>query len=193
MAVNKKLKRSINEVVMLVVLLILALAVWFIMLYNPVRSETAELKLEMKSDQDSLEVIERYRSMEVEAQAKINKLNEEITQWDERFPPRSELVAVAKQIISFCHTNEIQLIGMKPSLLELYALENAGNKVAGEYVYKQLFNLELRGRYMNLGRMLTRIDKLPFNVTITDVSMATVPDFRPELDIELSMFLYVHQ
>lgn len=193
MPVNKKLKRSINEVIMLGVLLILALTVWFIMLYNPVISETAELKLEMKSDQDSLEVIERYRSMEVKAQAKINKLNEEITQWDERFPPRGELVAVAKQIISFCHTNEMQLIGMKPSILELYALENAGNKVAGEYVYKQLFNLELRGRYMNLGRMLTRIDKLPFNVTITDLSMATVPDFRPELDIQLSMFLYVHQ
>ena len=193
MAANKKLKKSINEMIMLVVLLILAVIVWFIMLYNPVRSETTLLKKEMKSDQDSLEVILKYNLMKEDAQDKIRQLNEKITQWDARFPPRGELVAIAKQLISFCHNNEIQLINMQPSLLELYALENAGNKVAGEYVYKQLFNLELRGRYMNLGRMLDRIGKLPFNVTVTDVSMAAVPDSRPELDIELSMFLYVHQ
>lgn len=193
MAANKKLKQSINELIMLVVLLVLAVTVWFIMLYNPVMSETAELKKEMRADQDSLEAIEKYRSMEMDAQEETKKLNEEIAQWDARFPPRGELVAVAKQIISFCHNNEIQLIDMQPSLLELYALENAGNKVAGEYVYKQLFNLELQGRYMNLGRMLERIDKLPFNVTVTDVSMAAIPDSRPNLDIDLSMFLYVHQ
>ena len=193
MAANKKLKKSINELIMLAVLLILAVTVWFIMLYNPVMSETAELKKDMKADQDSLDAIEKYRSMEVAAQEKIKNLNEEIIQWDERFPPRGELVAIAKQIISFCHTNEIQLIEMQPSLLELYALENAGIRVAGEFVYKQLFKLELQGRYMNLGRMLERIDKLPFNVTVTDVSMAAIPDSRPKLDIELSMFLYVHQ
>jgi len=193
MAANRKLKQSIKELIMLVVLLILAVIIWFIMLYNPVMSETAELKKDMRADQDSLCAIEKYRSMKMVAQEKIKKLNEEITQWDARFPPRGELVAIAKHIISFCHTNEIQLIDMQPSLLELYALENAGNKVAGEFVYKQLFNLELQGRYKNLGRMLERINKLPFNVTVTDVSMAAIPDSRPKLDIELSMFLYVHQ
>ena len=67
MAANKKLKQSINELIMLVVLLVLAVTVWFIMLYNPVMSETAELKKEMRADQDSLEAIEKYRSMEMDA------------------------------------------------------------------------------------------------------------------------------
>ena len=72
-------------------------------------------------------------------------------------------------------------------------LEQAGNIVAGQYVSKQLLNMTLRGRFLNLGRMLERIDQLPFKVTVTDVTMNSLPNERPELEIGLDMFLYVHE
>ncbi len=189
----KKRMKPRDELLLSGLMLLALVVVWFMILYNPVVAKNSKLKQEMRADKDSVEAIEHYKVMEVKLNQRAEELSKEIVEWDRRFPPRNQLVPLARRIISFCHDSGIRLIEMKPSLFELYALERAGNMISGRYVYKQLVNLHMRGRYLDFGRMLERIDALPFNITITDIKLNVLPGKRPQVDIELNIFLYVHR
>ena len=190
---RKRRNKARDELMMVLAILVGVIAAWYLFLYQPVTAKTALIREDMKADKDSIAAIDRYKQMEADLQKQIELLNAQIEDWDARFPPRSSLVTVAKRIIAFCHDNGIQLVEMHPSLFELYALEQAGNTIAGRFVFKQLFNLKLRGNYINVGRMLEKVENLPFRITVSDVKMMVVPDGRPNLDIELDMFIYVHR
>ena len=193
MAPLKKYSKLLNELILSIAIMMGFVIGWYLLIYQPLISKSANLKNEMASGQDSLEITEKYKAMKLGLDKQIVELNEEIKEWDSRFPPRSSLVEITRQLISFCDNNGLRLIDMQPSLFKLYAMERAGNRVAGRYLYKQLFNLKLRGRYKNLGRMLKNMNELPFNVTVSDLKLKVIPDSRPELDIDLNMFLYVRQ
>ncbi len=193
MATSKKRSRARDELLLVIVILISILAGWYVFLYKPVNAKTVAFKQDIKADQDSLAAIVRYKEMQAALSEYVEQLNEEIENWDAKFPPRSSLVTIAKQILFFCQNNGIKLVAMQPSLFELYALERAGNTIAGRYIYKQLFTLKLRGQYRNFGRMLERMQSLPFKVTVSDISMTIVEGSRPVLDIDLNMFIYVHR
>lgn len=190
---QSKYKQALNQLIMAGLLLTVAVIAWYMLLYHPVSAKIVEKKASMKSDQDSLAAAERYKVMDIAFQKQIKELNQKINEWDASFPSRSSIVSLAKQLTDFFDSYSIELLEMQPSLFELYALERAGNNVDGDYVSKQLLNMKLRGRYLNLGRMLEQIDTLPFKVTVTDLDLDVIPLERPELEINLDMFLYVHK
>ncbi len=174
-------------------IMIAVIGIWYAVLYRPVIARTATIREDMKANEDSITAIVRYKEMESALKNRIKQLYEEIDAWDSRFPPRSSLINIAKQIMSFCQANGIKLEEMQPSLFELYALERAGNTVAGKYIFKQLFTLRLRGQYRNFGRMLERMQSLPFKITVSDIKMSVIEGSRPDLNIDLEMFIYVHR
>ncbi len=188
-----KYTKARNHLIMAGIILVAVVVGWFTLLYNPISTDIKALNAAIASEQDSLTAVERYKTQDKALRQRIEILKLEAVDWDNSFPPRKQLVSLAKQLISYFASYGIELVEMQPSLFELYALEQAGNIVAGKYVSKQLLNMTLRGRYLNLGRMLERIDQLPFKVTVTDVSMNSLPNERPELEIGLDMFLYVHE
>ncbi|MCF7810825.1 type 4a pilus biogenesis protein PilO [bacterium] len=193
MATIDKYNKAKKQLVLKGFVLVVVVIGWFVLLFNPISSDIRSLNAAIKSEEDSLIAVEKYKTQEEALQRKIKDLNIRVEEWDKSFPHRKELVSLAKELISYFASYGIELIDMRPSLFELYALEHAGNTVAGQFVSKQLLNMTLRGRYLNLGRMLERIDQLPFKVTVTDVAMNSVPNERPELEIRLDMFLYVHE
>jgi Tfp pilus assembly protein PilO len=190
---RKRRNKARDELMMVTGILIAVIAVWYFILYQPLAAKTVTIRSDMKADKDSLAAIDRYKAMSTALSQQIEVLDKQIGEWDVMFPPRSGLVEVARRLIAFCEENGIQLVEMHPSLFELYALEQAGNTVAGKYVFKQLFNLKLRGNYINTGRMLERVKNLPFRMTVSDVRMSVAPENRPQLDIEIDMFIYVHR
>lgn len=190
---EQKFTKARNNLIMAGMILIAIAVGWFTLFYKPMSTEIQTLNTAIKSDQDSIAAVERYKTQEKILRLRIETLKIEVEEWDSSFPPRKQLVSLAKQLISYFASYGIELIEMQPSLFELYALEQAGNIVAGQYVSKQLLNMALRGRYLNLGRMLDRIDQLPFKVTVTDITVNPLPNERPELEIGLDMFLYMHE
>ena len=190
---QNKFKKARNQLVFSGLILVFAMIGWYMALYRPVSAKNVELRAAIESEQDSMVAIERYKAQALALEVRMEKLNQEIEEWDASFPPRRDIVSLAKQFILFFNSYGIELIEMQPSLFELYALERAGNIIAGEYVSKQLFSMILRGRYLNLGRMLEQIDTLPFKVTVSNLEMEVLREERPELEIKLDMFLYVHQ
>lgn len=191
MPTGKKYLKLRKDLIISAAILTLFVAGWYLFLYRDLIADTNDLRIKMESDQDSIHFIEKYKNLDIDLKLQIEKLNDEIEVWDSRFPPRSSLVEIARNLIGFCNNHGLQLVDMKPSLFELYALERAGNQVSGQFLIKQLFNLKLRGRYRSLGMMLENMDELSFNVTVSNLSMQVIAGSRPELDIDLDMFLYV--
>ncbi len=193
MAMGKKKMKPRDELIAVAMLILAAFGAWYVVLYKPVVAKTAEIINSINVDQDSLVAIERYKLLTVSLDAQTKLVDKNIIEWDAGFPPRSSLVVLAKEIVAFSHSQELILVEMQPSLFELYALENSGNKVAGKFIQKQLFNVTLRGRFLDFGRMLEHIDRLSFNVTIADVEMTAIEDKIPLVEINMNLFLYVHQ
>lgn len=172
--------------------MLIALAGWYLMLYQPVTKKTAELQALVNSQEDSLEAANKYKMNAAALQIKIDELHQQVGAWDARFPARTEIVSLAKQILNFGALHKLDLIEMRPSLYELYALEKAGAHVSGRYAMQLPLTCQFRGRYLDLGLMLEEISSLPFNVTISDVSMLPAEGRYPLLDVRLRLLLYVH-
>jgi Tfp pilus assembly protein PilO len=193
MATVDKYNKAKNQLILKGFVLIAVVIGWLFLLYNPTSSDIKALNAAIKSEEDSLIAVERYKSQDEALQFRIENLNLEVEEWDNSFPPRKELVSLAKQLISYFADYGLELTEMQPSLFELYALEHAGNTVAGQFVSKQLLKMTLKGRYLNLGRTLEHVNQLPFKVTVADVALSSIPNERPELEIKLDMFIYVHE
>jgi Tfp pilus assembly protein PilO len=171
--------------------LLIAVFAWYLALYSPVTAQTADIDKLIATRKDSVAAILRYRIEEAAFQTKIDQLTQEREVWDKRFPPRTQIVVIAKQILDFAEKENLDLIEMKPSLYELYALERSGATTAGRYVMQLPLNVRFEGRYLDLGRMLEKVYSLPFNVTISDMNIESIPARYPLLDIRLRMFIYV--
>ncbi len=191
MALKKKLGPK-QEIGLAGVVILLALVGWDFMLYQPIISQTQEIKEQLRSQEDSLKAVLKYKANTANLQLQINDLNNEISDWDTRFPARTEIVSLAKQILNFGALHNLELIEMRPSLFELYALEKAGARVSGRYTMQLPISCHFQGRFLDLGKMLEDVSNLPFNATVADVALSPVPKRYPELDIKLRIFLYVH-
>lgn len=181
-----------QEILVSSVALLLAIMGWYFGLYQPVSAQTAELNGEIKGLQDSIRAIDKYRTQEKALRFSIAKLEEDISLWDQRFPPRSQIVALTTQIITFMENFDLSLIEVQPSLFDLYALERAGAHVAGSYVMQLPLTFKLHGRYLNMGKMLENLDELPFNLTIAEIEIDALKDKYPQVETRLRLFLYVH-
>jgi len=172
--------------------LLLAIALWYFLLYSPVQKETAALRTVVASQEDSLQAINRYKANVAMLNTKVIECQANIATWDGRFPARTEIVNLATQILNFGSKHNLDLVEMKPSLFELYALEKAGAHMSGRYVMQLPLNCRFRGAYLDLGEMLEDVSSLPFNLSIADVSIKPVPHAYPQLDFRLRLYLYVH-
>jgi Tfp pilus assembly protein PilO len=172
--------------------LMVGLVGWYFALYSPVVTKSTELKIQTESQEDSLDAMRQYKINTAKLIVQNAALDSQIAAWDARFPARTEIVELAKQILAFGDAHNLDLIEMRPSLFELYALEKAGAHVSGRYMMQLPISCQFRGRYLDLGLMLEKIGQLPFNVTIADVGLTRSPTHYPLLDIKLRLFLYVH-
>jgi len=188
MATNIKYNKARNQLILAGLILAALVIGWFVLLYNPISTDIQVLNAAIKSEEDSLIALERYKSQDEDL-----RLSNEVDERDDSIPPRKQLVSITKQLNSYFASYDFELIEMQPSLNELNSIERAGINVAGKYISKQLLKVTLHGRYFSLGRMLERIDQLPFRVTVTNVAMNSIPNNRPELEIKLDMFLYVRE
>ena len=173
-------------------ILLIAIVGWFFLLYQPIIKATEEFKLQLESQEDSLKADQAYKVNTTRLNLQINELNQQIAGWDARFPARTEIVSLARQILNFGSLHNLELIEMRPSLFELYALEKAGARISGKYTMQLPISGHFQGRFLDLGKMLEDVANLPFNATVADVSIAPVPKRYPDLDIKLRIFLYVH-
>jgi Tfp pilus assembly protein PilO len=188
--VGKKMGTK-QELALSATLMVVGIGLWYFILYQPVAQKTSELQALVDSQQDSLEAVKKYKLNVTSTQIKITALQTEIATWDARFPERKEIVNLATQILDFSSRHNLELIDMRPSLYELYALERAGAHMSGKYVMQLPLSCHFRGLYLNLGKMLEDVSSLPFNVTVADVKLSPVPSEYPLLDIRLRVFLYV--
>jgi len=172
--------------------MLLAVIGWYFLLYQPVSSATEAIKLQFASKEDSLKADQNYKINTARLLLQIKDLDAQIGAWDSRFPARTEIVSLAKEILHFGEAHNLDLIEMRPSLFELYALEKAGAHVSGRYTMQLPISCHFQGRYLDLGKMLEDVANLPFNATVADVSLTPIPKRYPELDIQLRLFLYVH-
>jgi len=172
--------------------MLFGIALWYFFLYQPVSNKTEELRSLISSQEDSLKAENRYRVNVASLNVGINQLDTLKKTWDARFPDRSHIVDLATQILNFSSEHELELVEMKPSLYELYALEKAGARMSGRYIMQIPLNCRFRGEFLEMGKMLEDVATLPFNMSIADVSLEGAVGRYPLLDIRLRLFLYVH-
>jgi Tfp pilus assembly protein PilO len=174
------------------IILLLAVAAWYALLYSPVQAKTARLYEAIKSDRDSVKAVENYNAQEAAFRSRGDLIRSQTLNWDSRFPPRDSIVALARTLIDFAAQNNLLLLELQPSLFELYALEREGTQVSGRFVMQLPLKFKMQGRYLDLGKLLESIEELPFNLTVADVAVAPIPEHAPELDISLDVYLYIH-
>lgn len=181
-----------EELIVSGVLLILAIVGWFILIYKPVVARTNQLNDDISSMEDSISSIQKYKTQESTLRGHISRLQQEIDEWDDRFPPRNSIVSLAKQIVTYGESFNIKLTEIQPSLFDLYALERAGAQVSGAYVMQMPLKLRFQGRYLNTSKMIDQLNSLPFNVSVTDVDFNVIADKYPQVECSLNLYLYVH-
>jgi len=181
-----------QELALSIGMMLFGIALWYFLLYQPVSTRTEELNGLIDSQEDSLRAENRYKVNVTSLNVAIQQLDTLIASWDSRFPERTQIVSLASQILNFGSEHNLELIEMKPSLYELYALEKAGAHMSGRYIMQIPLNCRFQGEFLDLGQMLEAVVGLPFNMTIADVSLQPVQGNYPQLDIRLRLFLYVH-
>lgn len=112
-----------EEILLSAGVMLLAALIWYFFLYTPIVEKTAELKGLIASQEDSLRAVQKYKLNVATLQVKIANLDTSIAEWDARFPERTQIVALATQILNFGSDHNLDLVEVKPSLFELYALE----------------------------------------------------------------------
>lgn len=193
MAAFGKKMSPVQELIISGVVMVGAIALWYFLLYAPVVSETAAFERKLATEEDSVQAIKKYQINVSVLNTKIDTLRTQLAVWDARFPERTQIVSLATQILNYGTSHGLDLVEVKPSLYELYALERSGAHVSGRYVMQLPLSCHFRGEYLNLGPALEQIASLPFNVTIADVSLDPWKGHYPVLDIHLRLFLYVRQ
>ena len=181
-----------DELIFFGVVLALCIAAWYITLFQPVTAKVANIEQEMVSEHDSIAASQRYNTQTLALTAQTEQIRQQIGALDSRFPPRDSVVALAKYLINFAGERGLDLIQIQPSLFELYALEKGGAPISGRFVMHLPIRFKLEGRYLDLGRMLDDVNKLPFNLTVADMRIAVIPDRAPLIEAELEVYLYVH-
>lgn len=182
-----------EELILSGVVLLIATIAWFLLLYQPVKTRSDMLSMDMHNLDDSLKAIEEYKTQDQLLRVRIDQLNEEIDKWDDRFPPRSTIVSLTKQIIDFAQSFGLQLIAVEPSLFDMYALEKAGVQVSGTFIMQMPIKFHFRGRFLNTGKMLEMMEELPFNISLSEVEIVSIPDLYPLVESRISLYLYIHK
>lgn len=181
-----------EELIAIAGILVAAAFAWYLILYNPVNSQAEQLNVEFVNLQDSLNADTNYKAKTTALQVQITKLEGNISDWDARFPSRKQIVSLTKQIISFFKDTGLDVVEVSPSLFELYALEKAGARVAGQYVMQLPLHFTLHGRFLDIGKMLENLESLPFNMTIADIDISANKAIYPQVEGKFGLYLYVH-
>lgn len=182
-----------EELIISGVVLLIAAIVWYLALYQPVTAKAHSLSQNIASLDDSLKAIEDYKTQSKMLQIRINQIDEEIEKWDDRFPPRSNIVSLTKQIIDFAESFGLKLVMVEPSLFDLYALEKAGVQVSGNFIMQMPITFRFRGRFLNTGQMLEKMEELPFNTSLSEVEILSLPDQYPLVESRISLYMYIHK
>ncbi|MFN3821294.1 MAG: type 4a pilus biogenesis protein PilO, partial [bacterium] len=108
-----------------------------------------------------------------------------------RFPPRMELVSLARSLIELGKSKGLALIDIRPSLQELYALERSGVPVSSQNLMKLPIRIRFQGRFHPLGKFLEDLSQLPFQATVADFAIVQRDEIYPDVEAVFFMFLYV--
>lgn len=172
-------------------MLILAVAAWYLALFQPVQVKISRIEAEMAQNRDSLNAVQQYTAQEKRFMVLAEQAKQEISDWEARLPSRDSIVVLARTLMDYAAEHQVRLVSIKPSLYELYALEKAGAPVTGRFVMQLPLKFQLQGRYLDLGKMLEDVDRLPFRMTVSDLQLASTGSQSAEVDIGLDVYLYV--
>lgn len=190
MTIGVKLKPQ-QEIIISALMGIGALLVWYFVLYQPLSARTSELEKLVHNQADSLKALERYRSEISRMRSQIDAIRVEEVAWENRFPPRRELVSLARRLIDLGKEKGLTLLNIRPSLQELYALERSGVPVSSQNLMKLPIRIRFQGRFHNIGKFLEELSLLPFQTTVADFAIVQQNEIYPDVEVVFFMFLYV--
>lgn len=190
MNIGFKLKPQ-QEVILAAALGIGGVAAWYLLLYYPLHAKTVETDRLVSHQTDSLKALQHYRSEIARMERELEMLREQEAVWEARFLSRAELPSLTDRIIQLGRSLGLSLVRIRPSLQELYAMEMSGMPVSGQNLMKLPLRVHFQGRFHDLGRFLESLGELPFQVTVSDISISHNREIYPAVDIYLYLFIYV--
>lgn len=169
----------------IVVLVLLAAFAWFV-LYQPQMessrrsaSQVAQLQKDLEETRAQIRGIGRLR-------ARVVELEEASAAFAARVMPRSEMLAMMKQLSNMAQAQRVRFLEVTPPGLDtLLEEESAARPVRGVP-----FFITLQGRYADVGRYVESLDRFPYFIRVPDFEVVARQDIRPEVEVKLLLNLY---
>ncbi len=180
---------SVKTLLIAIGLLVLISTAWFFLLYNPKVSKISEIK------QQTQKLIDRIRSFRVtqdhvdDLETQIAAISKEIAANEARVISKDELPGIVRQIHK---TGRKYGVDFKKIIPDYDSLIEIGRN-SNDEIYELVMHIQLRATYKQFGLFLEALDKMPFMVSLGEMTMAYSPESFPRLAIEVGMILYLDE
>lgn len=180
---------SVKTLLIAVGLLIVILSAWFFLLYDPEVSKIAEIKLETQQLLDQLQSFQVTQSQVDTLVVQITDLTKKIAAHEARVISKDELPGIVQQIHK---TGKRYGVKFQKIIPDYDSLIEIGTVSTGE-IYKLIMHIQLKASYRRFGTFLEALEKLPFMVSLGEITIAYSPESFPRLTIEMEMILYMDE
>ncbi len=180
---------STKTLLLAVVVLLALCAGWFMVHYRPnlIKVQALQQKKEELMDQIRGFRISAAELDALEQQVKMQRQSLKTTR--ARLVQKDELGQAVEQIRNGGKRHGLQFQQIIPDYASLMTIGSLSD--AATEVQKLTVHLNMRGGYKNFGRFLESLSKLPFLVSLGDVSVVYHKGAQPELELVADAQLFV--
>ncbi|MFQ5706414.1 MAG: type 4a pilus biogenesis protein PilO [bacterium] len=174
-----------------VVLLVVVSLGWYFVFYQPKASSIITLK------EDSQRLLLKLKSLQVTdkriatLENQIEKLQDQIDQHRTKIWPKSDMPRMVKQIEKQGRVFGLKFQSVIPEYDALMSLPDASRRKGD--LLELTVHFKLQGSYKNFGRFVESLQKLPFVISLGEMSMVFNKELYPELEIMLDAVLYLRE
>ncbi|MFQ5675152.1 MAG: hypothetical protein ACE5G1_04585 [bacterium] len=162
---------------------------WFFLLYQPKVSKMETIKEETQNiifKLQSLRVTEEQVAS-LEKQVELLKRQTKLTQ--NKIMTKDDLQAAIAAMRKIGRRFGLKFDKIIPDYPSLIGSNDA--KQSNPEVLKLIIHFKMQGYYMNFGKFLSSLDKLPFYVSLGEMTLVYNPLIHPEIDILLDAVVYL--
>jgi Tfp pilus assembly protein PilO len=167
--------------------IVVIIIIFIIFLYHPIISSNRETEKEISSL--------RKKIKENEEMAKdISRLREQVINLEEsqqdfmaRVIPRSEMLAVVRQLVELSAGYNLVFTEIKPPALDtVIQADNSDSPLK-----PVPFILTIQGRYLDIARYVESLLDFPYFLRTPEIEVTSRDDIRPSVEVRLLINLYV--
>ena len=171
------------------VVVIAIVTVWLFLYFIPLRRQISLSVNELnqwgsKITASSLteEQVEKISNIVAQLKVDIKKIEKKIYHLE-------DMPIIAKELLKYGNSHKLEITSMTPNYDVLFEVKSLHSE--GKPLVKLPISIEMTGRYKNIGKFISGVEKLPFAFAPDGFKLTANPVIYPKINITIKGFLFL--